>query len=79
MAPQPASPDPALGRAIRALREQRKLTQEGLAFAAGMAFATVSAVERGRTVPTWATVRAISLALDVSMAELGAAIDAQER
>lgn len=78
MVPQPHSPDPALGRAIRALREERGLTQEGLASASGLTFATVSALERGRTAPMFATVRAIARALDVSMAELGAAIDAQD-
>jgi transcriptional regulator with XRE-family HTH domain len=43
-----------------------------------LTFATVSALERGRTAPMFATVRAIARALDVSMAELGAAIDAQD-
>lgn len=76
--PPPASRDPALGAAIRRLRLERSLTQEALAFASGVAFGTLTALERGRSVPTWTTVRAVARALDVSMTELGGAIDAEE-
>lgn len=71
--------DPALGRAIRQLREQRGLTQEELATHAGMTFGTVSRLESAKSAPAWATVCALIETLDVSFSELGAAVEAQER
>ena len=71
--------DPALGRAVRQLREQRGLTQEELATHAGMTFGTVSRLESAKSAPAWATVRALIVTLDVSVSELAAAIEAQER
>ena len=44
---------------------------------AGIALNTYSRIERGQTSPARPTVRALASALDVSMAELGAALDAQ--
>lgn len=68
-----------LGAAIRRLREERGMTQEGLAYEAGSTVATISSIERGRTNPNWGTVEAISKALGVSMAKLAkAAEDAAE-
>lgn len=66
-----------LGAAVRQLRNERGMTQEALAHAAGLALGTVTGVERATSAPDWATVRAIANALGVSMAELGAAIDKQ--
>jgi len=43
--PPPLPPDPALGLAIKELREARNLTQEELASRAGMTFGTVSRLE----------------------------------
>lgn len=69
--------DPALGRAVRRLREERGLTQEELASRAGTTFGTVNRLESAKSAPAWATVRAFARALDVSMAKLGAAVDAE--
>jgi transcriptional regulator with XRE-family HTH domain len=63
-------PQPALGRAIRALRDKRELTQESLAERAGLTGRTLSAIETGNANPTWATVRDIAAALGVSISEL---------
>jgi transcriptional regulator with XRE-family HTH domain len=71
--------DPALGRAIRQLREQRGLTQEELATHAGMTFGTVSRLESAKSAPAWATVRALLETLDVSLSDLARTIEAQER
>jgi transcriptional regulator with XRE-family HTH domain len=71
--------DPALGRAIRQLREQRGLTQEELATHAGMTFGTVSRLESAKSAPAWATVRALIETLDVSFSDLASAIETQER
>lgn len=72
------SKDRALGGAVRQLRRDRGMTQEALAHTAGLALGTVTGVERATTAPDWATVRALAKALGVTMAELGAAIDAHD-
>lgn len=63
-------PQPALGKAIKALRERRGTTQEALAYEAGLTTGTLSLVERGLSNPSWGTVKAIAKSLEVSMAEL---------
>ena len=63
-------PQPALGKAIRQLRTERGMTQEALAHAAGVTVGHLSMIERGHSNPTWATVKAIAAALDVSMVDL---------
>jgi transcriptional regulator with XRE-family HTH domain len=63
-------PQPALGKAIRQLRDKRGMTQEALAHAAGVTVGHLSMIERGHSNPTWATVKAIAAALDVSMVEV---------
>lgn len=63
-------PQPALGKAIRQLRQERDMTQEALAHAAGVTVSHLSTIERGHSNPTWATVKAIAAALEASMVEL---------
>ena len=75
----PAEPQPALGAAIRELREQRKLSQEDLAHAAGVTVGTLSTIERGKSNPTWATVKGIATALDVTLGKLATLADKHER
>jgi putative transcriptional regulator len=66
-----SSPVPSgLGKAIRRLRTEGDLTQEGLAHAAGTTAATISAIERGLSNPSWGTVEAIADALGVTMVEV---------
>jgi len=68
-------PQPALGEAIRQLRQRRRLTQEDLAHEADITTGTLSLIERGHANPTWGTVRGIATALGVSMGELGKLAD----
>lgn len=63
-------PQPALGKAIRQLRDQRGVSQEALAYEAGVTSGTLSLIERGLSNPTWGTVKGIAAALDVSVADL---------
>lgn len=63
-------PQPALGKAIRQLRDQRRVSQEALAYEAGVTSGTLSLIERGLSNPTWGTVKGIAAALDVSIADL---------
>ncbi len=76
--PRGPAPDPALGPILKALREARGLTQEQLAYSARITTGTLSKIETGQASCAWSTVRLITKALDVSMAELGAAIDAEQ-
>lgn len=71
----PNQPQPALGKAVRQLREKRGITQERLAQDAGLTTGTVSLIERGRANPAWGTVNAIAKALGVSMGELASSVD----
>ncbi|HVQ58782.1 MAG TPA: helix-turn-helix transcriptional regulator [Solirubrobacterales bacterium] len=61
---------PALGKAVRQLRERRDLTQEALAEKAGITVRSLSQIETGNANPTWATVRDIAAALGVSISQL---------
>ena len=63
-------PQPALGMAIRELREKRGVSQVAVAKDAGVTGETLSLIERGHANPTWATARDLAAALDVSITEL---------
>ena len=63
-------PQPALGKAIRQLREERGMTHEALAQEAGITIGHMSTIERGHSNPTWATVKAVSAALKLRMVDL---------
>ena len=65
-------PQPALGKAIRQLREARGVGLRSFAPEAGLSVNTLSAIERGAANPTWETVKGIAAALDVSIADIAA-------
>ncbi len=71
-------PQPALGKAIRQLREKQGTTQEDLAHAAGVTTGTLSLIERGHANPTWSTVKGIAEALGISMGDLARQADELE-
>jgi transcriptional regulator with XRE-family HTH domain len=68
-------PQPALGEAIRQLRQKRGITQEDLAHEAGITTGTLSLIERGHANPTWGTVSSIASSLGVPIGELGRLVD----
>ncbi len=72
-------PQPALGAAIRQLREKRNETQESLAEQAGMAVPTISHIQAGHANPTWATVRDLAAALGVSFSDLAKLAERHEK
>jgi transcriptional regulator with XRE-family HTH domain len=76
---RPDEPQPALGTAIRQLREKRGLTQEALAHEAGITTGSLSLIERGQRNPSWGTVSRIADALDSSMGEVGKLADKLRR
>jgi len=63
-------PQPALGKAIRQLREERGMTQEALAQEAGVTVGHMSMIERGHSNPTWATILSVTKALDTPARQL---------
>ncbi len=77
--PPPLPPDPALGLAIKKLREARGLTQEELANRADTTVGTVSRLEAAKSAPAWATVMQIIDALGVSLSELARAVEKARR
>jgi transcriptional regulator with XRE-family HTH domain len=75
----PVPPDPNLGRALRRLRDERKLTQEQVSHAADLTLGAYGRIERVEVAPAWPTVRAIARGLKISMEELGAAVDSEDK
>jgi transcriptional regulator with XRE-family HTH domain len=69
------APDQQLAAAIRHLREQRELTQEDLAYHAGVRAATLSEIETGLSNPSWTTVVRIAGALHLRPWELARAAE----
>lgn len=72
-------PQPALGKAIRELRQKRGDTLKTLAPKAGVTWGTLGVIERGEANPTWGTVRGIASALGVSVTELAKLTEKFER
>jgi DNA-binding XRE family transcriptional regulator len=72
-------PDLALARTLLEFRQARDLSQESVSHSADITLGAYGRIERGEVAPSWITVRAIARSLGVSMAELGAAVDAHEK
>ncbi len=72
-------PDPALAAVLHRFRLRAGVTQEALAFKADLTIATMSRMERGVTDPAWTSIRAAARGLDVSLDELGAAVEVEQR
>jgi transcriptional regulator with XRE-family HTH domain len=68
-----------VGLALRALRHRASLTQDELARRSGIDVTYVSQVENGRRGVRWHTVMRLLRGLDMSVSDLGAEIDKQER
>ncbi len=75
----PTQVDSALAGTLRRMRLEYDHTQEDLAHRAGLTVAAYARIERGHANPTWATVRRIAAALDVSLTVLAQAVEHSER
>lgn len=73
--PRAPEPDQTLAAALKRLREERQMTQETIAYHAGIAVATLAKIENAQTAPSWDSVRRIIEALGVSFTELAAILD----
>jgi transcriptional regulator with XRE-family HTH domain len=69
MAPR-IEPQPGLGQAIKARREELGISQEALGLAAEIHPTWISHIESGRNNPAWGSVKRIAAALDLTVAEL---------
>lgn len=67
----------ALGLAIRAWRVQRKLSQEDLAYEAGVHRTYLGGIERGERNPSYTNLLRIASALEVPLSELIARAEAE--
>jgi transcriptional regulator with XRE-family HTH domain len=68
-------PEEALAGVLKRLREERGVTQEQLAFDAGITASALSRIERGLNSPGWSTVCRIASALGISLAELATRVE----
>ena len=66
----------AFGAAVRALRMERGIAQESLAHQAGIERSHMGKIERGEHMPTLAIIFKIAGALECSVAELMASMEA---
>jgi transcriptional regulator with XRE-family HTH domain len=60
----------ALGKAVKALREELDLTQEGLSLRSGLHQRWISNVETGKRNPSYGSLRRLADGLGVSASEL---------
>ena len=72
-------PDLALAEIIKQLREDREITQEQLAFEAGITASALSRIERGLNNPGWMTVRRLAGALKVNLVQLAKEVERTAR
>ena len=68
----------ALGRALRAFRREKDLSQEDLADAAGVHRTYVGGIERGERNPTYANLLKLTGALEISMSDLMSRVESDE-
>lgn len=71
----PSEVDLNLAATLRELRDRQGRSQEALAHDAGLTVATLARIERGKSNPTWTTVRSIAVALGITLADLGKAVE----
>ncbi|MFM0265551.1 helix-turn-helix domain-containing protein [Paraburkholderia sediminicola] len=70
------SSNASFAKALRRLRKERHVSQEALAFEAGLDRTYISLLELGRRSPTLDTMSAIACALNISLIDLAEAIQA---
>jgi transcriptional regulator with XRE-family HTH domain len=68
-------PDLVLATLLKRLREDSGMTQEQLAFDAGITASALSRIERGLNSPGWTTVRRLAEALGVTLARLAGEVE----
>jgi transcriptional regulator with XRE-family HTH domain len=64
-----------LATLLKRLREDSGITQEELAFDAGITASALSRIERGLNSPGWTTVKRLAEALDVTLVRLASELE----
>jgi transcriptional regulator with XRE-family HTH domain len=77
--PRREDPQVGLGKAIRQLRHEARLSQEVLGEKAEIHPTWISHIESGRINPTWGNVRRIATGLGVKLARLAELAERYER
>jgi transcriptional regulator with XRE-family HTH domain len=77
--PRRADPQVGLGKAIRTLRNEARLSQEELGEKAEIHPTWISHIESGRINPTWGNVRRIAKGLEVKLPRLAELAERLER
>lgn len=72
------SAQPALGEAVRRLRQEKGLSQAALAVRAELDPGSIARLEAGSVDPTWGSMRRIASGLDVALEELAELAEAIE-
>jgi transcriptional regulator with XRE-family HTH domain len=67
--------DKALAAVLRQLRERKGLSQESVAYQAGVTTGSLARIELGQSSPAWVTVRRVAAALGVTLVELAEAVE----
>jgi transcriptional regulator with XRE-family HTH domain len=67
-----------LATLLKRLREDSGITQEQLAFDAGITASALSRIERGLNSPGWMTVRRLAEALDVTLVRLAGEVEVED-
>ena len=75
--PRSPQPDQALATVLKRLRDEHQMTQEAVAWHAGIAVATLAKIENAQTAPRWDSVCRIIDALGVSLSELAGAVESE--
>ena len=70
---------PELGQVIRQIRQDRRVSQEALAHAAGISTSSLVRIETARANPTWTTVRSLARALNATITQIAARAEALEQ
>ncbi len=74
----PRSRNRTLGATVRRLRKDRGLSREVLAVNAGLTTGTLARLELGQSDPAWSTVLAVADALELTISEFAATVEAQD-
>jgi transcriptional regulator with XRE-family HTH domain len=74
--PSPPPDAHALGRAVRAIREDRNISQVQLSIDTGLTQSWISQVEHGRRNPSWSNIVRLSEGLGVRVSELAVRAEA---
>jgi transcriptional regulator with XRE-family HTH domain len=69
--------DLALATVLRRCREDRLETQEALGYRSGTTSGTIARLELAQSSPSWATVSAVTHALDLTLEQLGRLVEAE--